>query len=171
MMNDQAGEMRRFLDQLCAALDAGGPSGELPRWRYRAVPIAIGVAAVLGGCHRHGGSCEPGRSAEPGVPAEATGPLAPTHPESTGPLAPEPADAWPGASAPGSTSPAAPIATAPVDDGDTMPPSPPGDVVVKYGVPADLDPVEPAPPPPTAGTKYGGPPPGPPRALYSAPLE
>jgi len=170
-MNDQAAEMRRFLEQLCTALDAGRVQGERPSWPRRAVPIAVGVAAVLGGCHRHGGSCEPGFPAEPGVPAGVTGPLAPIAPASTGSLAPEPADAWPGATAPGSTSPAAPIATGPVDDGGTAPPSPPGEVVVKYGVPVDLEPVPTAPPPPNPGTKYAAPPPGPPQPRYAAPLE
>lgn len=168
-MNDQAAEMRRFLEQLCAALDAGRASRDRPRWPRRAVPVAVGVAAVLGGCHRHGGSCEPGFPAEPGVPAEATGPLTSTAPASTGSFAPEPADAWPGATAPGSTSPAVPITTGPVDDGGYAPPSPPGEMVVKYGAPAELEPV-PAPPPPNPGTKYAAPPPGPPQPRYAAPL-
>jgi len=163
-MDDQAAEMRRFLEQLCAALDAGRAQGDRPSWPRRAVPVAVGIAAVLGGCHRHGGSCEPG------VPMEANGPLAPTAPASAGSLAPEPADAWPGATAPGGTSPAAPIATGSVDDGAYAPPAPPGEMVVKYGVPIDLEPAPTAPPPPSPGTKYAAPPPGPPQPRYAAPL-
>ena len=172
-----ATDVRRFLEEICGAIDSGRSVHELPSWPRRSASVAVGVVVVVSGCHQISKYGIPydertGVDSEPTSDAPAT-PPGTTHPGSW-PGASEPGAATePSVHSPGGADPPDDVVVkygAPVDVRTAEPEAAPVSPGTKYGAPAGAIPAEPEAAPVSPGTKYGGPPPGAQPMRYAMPL-